>query len=462
MAQTAEFKRSDMTRGSIGRHLIFLTIPMFLGMSSMIFAWMVETIYISILGARELAAVSFTFPLIMGLSGIAMGIGTGASSVIARKMGSGDRDGAEIISTHSLVLSFLIVMCLVVAAYLFLEEFFLLIGAQPEIMPLVTEYMRVFLISVPLFGIPMVASTILRAVGNAKIPGYAMVGSSLLTIVIGPIMIFGLLGFPRLGLVGSAWAGVISGSVRMLVIFYVVIAQENLIRFRNPHWQEMFQSWKSVLYIGLPSMLSSLIGPTSLGIIIWLLAAHGSEVVAGFGVASRIDMLATMLLMSLSSSVAPFIGQNWGARKTDRVKKSLSISYRFSLFWGLVCFLILGPFGGDIMLLINGDATVVKSAAMYLLIVPISYGFLGIGMMSGSCFVALGKPMPNLIMSIMRMAVVYIPLALLGDYIWGYPGIFIATALANLIMGIVAWRWNRAVLASEIRKLGASSPDRTY
>jgi putative MATE family efflux protein len=453
MQEPSKFARSDMTRGSIGRHLIYLTIPMFLGMSSMILAWMVETIYVGLLGPRELAAVSFTFPLVMGLSGIAMGIGTGASSVIARKMGTGDRDSAEIISTHSMVLTFLIVMCLVAAAYIFLEEFFLLIGAQPEIMPLVLEYMQVFLISVPLFGVPMVASTILRAVGNVKIAGYAMAGSSLLTIVIGPIMIFGLLGFPRLGLVGSAWSGVISGSVRLLVIFYVLIAQENLIRFSSPHWHEMIQSWKSVLYIGLPSMLSSLIGPTSLGIIIWLLSAHGSEVVAGFGVASRIDMLATMLLMSLSSSVAPFVGQNWGARKTDRIRRGLTISYQFSLFWGAVCFLVLGPFGDDIIHLINGDAVVVKSAAMYLLIVPISYGFMGMGMMSGSCFVALGKPMPNLIMSIMRMAVVYIPLAMLGDYIWGYPGIFIATALANLIMGIVAWRWNRAVLRSEIGKL---------
>jgi putative MATE family efflux protein len=443
-----------MTRGSIGRHFIYLTIPMFLGMSSMIFAWMVETVYIGLLGPRELAAVSFTFPIVMGLSGITMGIGTGASSVIARRIGSGDRGGAEVISTHSLVLTFLIVMCLILGAYLYLEEIFVLIGVQAEILPLVIEYMQVFLISVPLFGIPMVASTMLRAVGNAKIPGYAMAGSSLLTIVIAPIMIFGLLGFPRLGLVGSAWSGVISGSVRLLIIFYVLIAQENLIRFRNPHWHRMIQSWRSVLYIGFPSMLSSLIGPTSLGIIIWLLAAHGAEVVAGFGVASRIDMLATMLLMSLSSSVAPFVGQNWGARETDRIKRGLSIIYRFSLFLGVVCFLILGPFGDDIILMINEDTLVVESAAMYLLIVPISYGFMGVGMMSGSCMVALGKPMPNLIMSVMRMAVVYIPLAMLGDYIWGYPGIFIATALANLIMGIVAWRWNDAVLKSEIRKLG--------
>ena len=160
-----------------------------------------------------------------------------------------------------------------------------------------------------------------------------------------------------------------------------------------------------------------------------------------------------MLLMSLSSSVAPFIGQNWGARKTGRVVRGLAVSYRFSLVWGLVCCVILGLFGEQITALINTDPTVVASATMYLLIVPVSYGFLGMGMMAGSCFVALGKPLPYLLMSLMRMAVIYIPLAMLGDFIWGYPGIFMATCLANLIMGLVAWRWNKRVMVREIKRL---------
>jgi Na+-driven multidrug efflux pump len=261
------------------------------------------------------------------------------------------------------------------------------------------------------------------------------------------------LGFPALGLAGSAWAGIVSGLVRLAVMLYVFIGQEDLLLIRNPRWKELPQSFRSVLYIAFPSMLSSLISPVSLGVIIWLLAGHGPQVVAGFGVASRIDTLATMVLMSLSASVAPFIGQNWGARNVSRIYAGLSFSYRISLVWGLICVVILAPFGDDLIRAINANPVVVASAAMYLLIVPISYGAMGVGMMSGSCFIALGKPIPNLVMSLTRMAVVYIPLAMLGNSLFGSPGVYGATCLANVIMGTVAWRWNRSVLAREVARL---------
>jgi len=445
---------ATLTQGSISRHLVNLTIPMFFGMSMMILAWMVESVYVGILGAAELAAVSFTFPLVMGLSSISMGVGTGASSLIARYMGAGDRARAEILTTHCMLLVLLMSVALTAIGYLFLDSFFTLLGADPALLPLIRKYMVVWLLGLPFFSIPMVASNVLRAVGNAKVPGYIISGSSLIQMLIAPILIFGLLGAPRLELMGSSLTFVISGVLRLLAMFYLLIVTEKLMRFRHPALNELFQSWKEILRIGLPSMLSSLIGPTSLAVILSLLAVHGSDVVAGFGVASRIDMLATMLLMSLSSSVGPFIGQNWGARQVDRVRKALRLSYQFSLFWGLICFLLLAPFGSWILSQFNENTTVIESGALYLWIVPISYGFMGIGSMAGACFVALGKPLPNLIMSILRMAVVYIPMAMLGNYLMGFPGIFVATALANFIMGGVAWIWNRSMLRQEVRKLG--------
>jgi Na+-driven multidrug efflux pump len=141
----------------------------------------------------------------------------------------------------------------------------------------------------------------------------------------------------------------------------------------------------------------------------------------------------------------------------DRIEQSLSVSYRFSLIWGFACAAILVPFGGDIIEFVSSDTLVVSSAGMFLKIVPLTFGFMGVGMIAGSCMVALGRPMPNLIMSLMRMAVVYIPLAILGDRLMGYLGIFLATAFANIIMGVIAWLWNKRVLAHEISQRAAST-----
>jgi Na+-driven multidrug efflux pump len=190
-----------------------------------------------------------------------------------------------------------------------------------------------------------------------------------------------------------------------------------------------------------------------MAIVIRLLSSHGPEVVAGFGITSRFEMLVMMVLMSLASSVGPFVGQNWGARKIDRVYKGLNAAYKFCLIWGVVSFVVLAPFGDNLVALVNDDPRLVESAGWYLMLVPFSFGLLGIGMMSGSLFVALGRPFPTTVLALFRMIVVYLPFAILFDHYWGYIGVFVATTLANLIVGTVAFFWSRRTLAREIRKL---------
>ncbi len=446
-------KSQDLTKGNIAAHLARMTIPMFLGISSMIVASMVDTIYIGVIGARELAAYSFTFPLIMGLSGVSMGVGTGAASLIARAQGRGDKLRVRRFASHSLLLTLIFVVVLMALAVRFLEDLFSAMGAQPDILPLVIEYTSIWILGLPFFSMPMVASTVLRAVGNARLPGLVMTITSGVQIVIAPILIFGLLGFPELGFVGSAWASIISGLIRTIGMFAILTFGERLLRFGKGMLDGFVASTRSVLYIGLPSILNSLIGPVSMAIVIRLLSSHGPEVVAGFGITSRFEMLVMMVLMSLSSSVGPFVGQNWGARKIDRVYKGLNAAYKFCLAWGLLSFILLAPFGHDLIALVNNEPKLVASAGWYLTIVPFSFGLLGIGMMSGSLFVALGRPQPTTVLALFRMIVLYLPLAVLFDHYWGYIGIFAATTLANLIVGCLAFFWSRATLSREIRHL---------
>lgn len=439
----------DLTKGAVGAQLTRMTIPYFLGISSMILASMIETIYIGILGARELAAYSFMFPVIMALTSISMGVGIGASSLIARAEGEGDREQVKRLATHTVFLTLALTLVLSCSTYFFLEFFYASMGAEGEVLQLVVAYAEIWVVfGLVSFTIPMVSSTVLRALGIAKVPGYIMTITSGVQLVVSPILIFGLFGVPAQGLLGSAYGFLIIGFIR-IIAFAVLVANENILLTR-----EVFKGWllsaKAIMHIALPSMLSSLIGPISIGITIALLAAHGDVIVAAFGVVSRIEMLVTMILGALASSVAPFVGQNWGAKQDDRVREGLSIAYRFCLFWGVVCFIVLGLFGDNLVGLINDDEQLTEAAGWFMIIVPIGFGLMGVGQVAASVFIALGKPMPPTILSILRTVVVYIPMAIVFDRYWGYIGIFIALMVANVLFGGAAYAWGKIMLRKEL------------
>jgi len=439
----------DLTKGAVGAQLTRMTIPYFLGISSMILASMIETIYIGILGAKELAAYSFMFPVIMALTSISMGVGIGASSLIARAEGEGNREQVKKLATHTAFLTLALTLVLSCSTYFFLEFFYASMGAEGEVLQLVVAYAEIWVVfGLVSFTIPMVASTVLRALGMAKLPGYIMTITSGVQLVVSPILIFGLFGVPAQGLLGSAYGFLIIGFIR-IIAFGILVASENILLTRG-----VFKGWllsaRAIMHIALPSMLSSLIGPISIGITIALLAAHGDVIVAAFGVVSRIEMLVTMILGALASSVAPFVGQNWGAKQDDRVHEGLSIAYRFCLFWGVLCFIVLGLFGDNLVGLINDDEQLIEASEWFMIIVPISFGLMGVGQVAASVFIALGKPMPPTVLSILRTVVVYIPMAIIFDSYWGYIGIFISLMVANVLFGVAAYVWGKIMLRQEI------------
>ncbi len=431
----------SLSDGPVGPHLVRLTVPMFLGISSMIVASMIDTIYVGWIGTRELAAVSFTFPVVMALMSLSMGIGIGASSIIARRAGSGDTGGVRQLTTHTLVLVALVVVALAAAGERWGATTFAALGADAELLPLVLDYMTVWFVGFPLFAVPMVAGSIFRSVGNARITGIVMTSGAIIQVVIAPLLIFGVGSWDGLGFVGSAWAFALSRGVSFCIAVYALVVHMRLWTLAGFTVAAVLRSWREVLAIGVPATLSNLIGPATLAIIVSLLASHGHAVVAAFGVASRIESLATMVLMAMSSSIGPFVGQNFGAGRLDRIRRAMRLGYRFSHLWGIGMFAVLALGGPYFVPLINADPEVIDATCRYLLLVSCSYGFLGTSMVSGSTFIALGQPLPTLAMSIGRMLVIYVPLAMVADRLFGYAGIFAATSVANVLMGLVAAAW---------------------
>ncbi len=352
------------------------------------------------------------------------------------------------LATHSLMLVALLLTTLTAVGIATIDPTFRLLGAHGEVLQQIHGYLLVYFPGTVLFTVTMVVGSTMRATGDARIPGLVMTGGAVLNLALDPILIFGWFGAPRLELTGAAVAMVVSRFAMSALLFYYAVYRDKLFLPIRQWRDNALASWREILAIGLPAMATQMIGPISGAIITRLLASHGHDVVAGFGVAGRIEGVAVMLLFALSGSIGPFVGQNWGAGDLDRVHGGIRVAYRFCLAWGAAAWLVLVLIGDWVVPLIDDNAEVIDVARHYLAIVPISYGLWGVLMMASASFNSLGKPIPSTIMAFTRMFVVYVPLAMLADHLFGYTGIFVATAAANCVMGLWGYAWLKRSLSA--------------
>ena len=442
----------DLTVGPIPRHMLRLSGFLMLSMISYNVASLMETIFVGMVGTNELAAISFTFPVVMTLQSVAMGLAVGAGSVAARNVGSGDMERVRLLSTHCLGLVIALSVVIGGVAYFFLTPIFSFLGASDEVLLLVVSYMAIWLIGMPVFALTNVGITLMRATGDAVTPGYLSSLGAILHVGIAPFLIFGIGPFPELGLQGAALSFVTARFLEILVFFYFFAVRDKMVLFEVTGFN---QSVREMLHVGLPAMAANLIMPVSMGVITRLLAGHGTAVVAGFGVAMRIEFMAIMVIFAVSISLSPLVGQNWGARLYDRVKSAMRTADAYVVIWGVFSYLVLVAFGDIFVSLINDDPLVQEAAYDYLLIGPLAVGAMGVVYNATHCFNALGKPMPPLIISLLRMIVINIPLVLIGNYFWGYMGIYFGTVVTTVLVGVLSWRWvNYTIEGRMMRSLG--------
>jgi len=432
-----------LTSGPISTRLLKLTLPMVWGVFAIVAFNLADTYYVGQLGTEQLAAMSFTFPVVMTLGSLAFGLGIGASSIIARAIGHGDHSRVQRFTTNSLTLGITAVAVLSSIGLLTIDPLFGALGAGPDVLPYVREYMQIWYFGMVFLVVPMIGNSAIRASGDTGTPSLIMTVSAGFNILLDPLLIFGWLGFPAMGLAGAAWATVIARAITLVAALLVLKFKAHMLSSHFPNVQETLWCWRDILYVGLPAAGTSMITPISIGVITSLLAVHGATVVAGFGVASRVESFAMIVLMALSASIGPFVGQNWGAEKFDRVRQSLQLSFGFCLLWGLLMAGVLAITGQWIAPLFNGDAAVVAIATRYLYIVPLSYGTAGIIQVASSALNALGRPLPTVVMTVIRMFVLYIPLAYLGSQWIGPLGVFLAATVSNLLVGTGAYWWSR-------------------
>jgi Na+-driven multidrug efflux pump len=226
----------------------------------------------------------------------------------------------------------------------------------------------------------------------------------------------------------------------------------DLLSFKPRDPGELGRSWADILHVGIPAAGTNAIIPIAAGVITAMLARYGPEAVAGFGVATRVESLVLVIYYAMSAIIGPFVGHNISSGKADRIYLALRLCTLFCLGSGLVIATILAASSTFLPGLFSEDPLVTRTTTLYLWIAPISYGAYGMVMVMNASFNGMGKPLPGVVVSLARMGVIYIPLALLLDRFFGIAGIFAAYAFANVVTGFGAYLWARSAVQGQCDK----------
>ncbi|MFV8748977.1 MATE family efflux transporter [Nannocystaceae bacterium ST9] len=430
--------RATLLEGDIRKILISLTLPMALGIVFVIAIDLTDTLWVSVLGTDELAALSFCFPVIAAIMSASMGLGIGATSAIARAIGAGDEQRVRRLTTHSLILAFVIVAALSSIGLLTQRWLFGLLGAEGHLLDLVVEFMTIWFISSAFLVVPMIGSAAIRATGDMRTPMWIMFTAAVLNGVLDPILMFGWGPIPALGFVGAAYASLISRMITLVAMFWVLGRRLRMLEPLRANLGELVASWRTILSVGLPATLTNMLGPLAAGVMTSLIAAHGNHAVAAWGVCTRIDSFLMIPIMALGASLTPFVGQNWAADRNDRVASGLIEARRFAIAWGLGGWLLLALFGSHVGGLFSDDPEVVEVISLALMVIPASYAATGLVMVVSAAFNAIDQAVRATLISAMRSLLLAIPLAWLGDAMAGLLGLLLGLVVASLLTAVLA------------------------
>ena len=429
-----------LTAGPVAGHLRDQSMPMALGLLAIFSFEAVDLFFISRLGLEALAAASFALPVIWLLSAIGIGFETGASSCVSRAIGRGNLRQARRLTTDSVVLGFVAASAICVLGLLTIRPVFAALGATEEIFPLIEEYMRVSYFVEPVATTLWICLASIRARGNTLFEGKVIAVAALVNAILDPILIFGWLGLPALGIRGAAIASLIAN---LLLLAFTLIYLTGILKVAARPIApigELLDSWRQILIIGIPAAITEAIAPISHAIAVAMAAAFGVNAVAGFGIAMRIEAIALIPFFALAAVSSPFFGQNLGAGLVDRLTQARRVGLRFCLGSGIFLAIGLSLGAHPLASLFTDSPSVRQVCVEYMWIVSISYGAYGLAMVAIDSFNGLGAPVPATTLSILAI-LVFLPLAVLGRRFLGLNGLFGAIAVTNAMVGFAAYAW---------------------
>jgi putative MATE family efflux protein len=430
--------------------LFTLAIPMIAGMFVQIMYNIADTAFVGRLGADAIAALTFSFPLFFILISVNSGIGIGMSSLISRLLGAKNKDEAENVAMHGLLISISMAIVISVVGILTLGHVFRGFGASETVVPLAVDFMSIILFAIVFMFVSFIINSLFAAQGDTKTPMKMQITSLVVNIILEPIFIYVL----GLGVKGAALGTLVAFVVSLSIGIYF-IRKKSYLRLRWSAFKFTPRIIKEIYSVGGAATLMMLLISIYTMFINRFMSHYGTEYVASFGIVVRLESVATMPVMALSMALVTLVGMFYGAKRFDLLKDIIHYSMKMGVLFtstiGALFFLIPHPF----LRIFTPDANLLSLGSAYMRIEVFTFPLMIISMLVSRAMQGMGFGLPGLILNLIRVIIVAIPAAYIFVYVlgYGYMSICVAAILGGIASNIVAFIW----LHIKLRKFNSRS-----
>jgi putative MATE family efflux protein len=447
---------TDLTVGSIPRHLLRFSIPMLLGNLIQIGHSIVNTIWVGhLVGENAVGAAGVTFPVIFVTIGLAMGLTMATTILVSQYYGAKDHKMVEKVVNNSFSLVLIVGAALTVAGIMAGDSLLTLMKAPPENFTMASSYLKISFFSTILIFMSFLINSILRGIGDTVTPMVFMAVGIGMNIILDPFFIGGFGPFPHHGLNGAAYATFVSQFTALVISLIYLNRKDHFVAF-SPRRLILDRRITLLIFkIGLPSIAQQSLVSMAHMLVLSLVNAFGSAATNALGAVARVDMFAFMPAMSVSMAVSALTGQNLGARKPERVKDVFKWGVVMASAMTVIISLVAMIFSQKILMMfgLGDDARVMEIGGTYLRIVGSSYVLVGIMFVAGGVINGSGHTIVTMIFSVLAFWAIRVPGAwFLSKTSLGITGIWISVVVSfgvGMCMTLVYYlsgRWKRAIV----------------
>ena len=438
---------SQLGTAPIRRLLIRMSAPAMVGLMVQALYNLTDTIFVGRgVGSLAIAGIAISFPIQILVMALAQLFGIGCASIVSRRLGASDQEGAQHALGNLLTVVALSSAIIAVFGSLFLPALLRFFGATDGILPYAADYSRYILIGTPFFMFAMATNAVVRAEGNARVAMWTMIIAGLLNIGLDPLFIYGL----GLGIRGAALATVLAQATTVVYLLYYFFGGRSSLRTRPHHFRLSRSIFWEATTVGLGSGLRSAASSFTVIILNTSLATYGGDTaIATFGVVNRMIMFLFLPMFGIVQGMMPIVGYNYGAGQLQRVRHAVRLSTIVTTVMSVGTTILLLSVPALLLRIFTQDAALLSMGAPATRIVILAFPTVGFQVVAAGMFQALGRPVPALVLALLRQVILLIPLVVVLPRFLALGGIWASFPIADALAAVVT----SLMLVSALRTL---------